>query len=160
MNISNIISIIGNILQFVSITVAIIQLLTSKKNNSKSLSVFLNNYNLSTTNNEIIREEHFYKENTESQPLIFLVILFVIIASIAFHSIISTLLSFLAAIYLFKTIYFARKNQLSFNLSCLIIGQAIAFNIISLSTFYFTPELVKIANSFPTCHNFNKGFPI
>lgn len=160
MDLTNTLSIIGNTLQFVSIILAIIQLLASKKDDSESLSVLFNNYNISIINNEITRKplknNSYQKENTEFLVQ-FLVGLFILTFSIAFHSIISILLSFVTAIYLFKTIYFTRKNQLPFKFSCLLIGHAIILTVISLSTFYFTPQLVKIANSFPNIPQFQQG---
>lgn len=151
MDLSNIIGIIGTILEIIGIIIAIIELLKSKSDAPNSTSVTYVKYKESIVTTKVNNTNQKGSNSSGEAELAFMAIagIVVLTISLAFHSIISTILSFATSFYLFRCIYIVKKDKIPTPLSTFLILRAITITGISLSTFYIHPQLLNIAKDFP-----------
>ena len=160
MEISNIIGIIGNIIEIIGIVIAIIELIKSKNDTPNSTSVTYIEYKESivTTKENNTNKKRSNSAGEAEFILIAIAGIIVLTLSLAFHSIISIILSFTTSVYLFRCIYVVKKETIPTQLSTFLILRAIIITVISLSTFYIHPQLLNISKDFPDILQSLNGF--
>jgi hypothetical protein len=158
MNVSSITNIITTIVEIVGIIIAILELIKKNKDTSETQSVTYIDYRETVNNNHSKTRESTANNSSDSIFIIYAIGgLMIFIAALAFHSVFSTILAIITSVYLFKVIYFVKKEKIPTHFSAYLLSRAIFYTFLSFSTYYFHPALLNISDQFPDVLQSQRG---
>lgn len=153
MDATSIINVISIVVEIISVLVGIIALILSSKDDSSKISITYIEYKEEITNIKEKRNGYSNNVSTSSDSGILILYalcsLLIFTVSIVFHNAISTILSIISSIYLFRVLLFVKKERIPFSQSRTLIIRSIAYVVLALSTYIFDSDLKNIEKEFP-----------